>query len=96
MIERAERLHRQFFQPALDAIEVAKWEPPVDILETERELWIVAALPGVEPEDLDVSLGLDGLAEKPSARDRDRRQERAEHNQPGEHLNERHSRRRAG
>jgi HSP20 family protein len=61
MIERAERLHRQFFQPSLDDIQVGKWEPPVDIFETGRELWIIAALPGVEPEDLDVSLGLDGL-----------------------------------
>ena len=34
----------------------ASWEPPVDIFETERELWIIAALPGVELRDLDVSI----------------------------------------
>ncbi|MGA7610352.1 MAG: Hsp20/alpha crystallin family protein, partial [Xanthobacteraceae bacterium] len=31
---RAERLHRQFFQPRHSGT----WEPPVDILETEREV----------------------------------------------------------
>ncbi len=56
MIERAEGLHRRFFQPGLSAMQAASWEPPVDIFETERELWIIAALPGVEPHDLDVSI----------------------------------------
>ena len=54
MIERAERLHRQFFQPGTSA--TASWEPPVDVFETERELWIIAALPGVASKDLDVSI----------------------------------------
>jgi HSP20 family molecular chaperone IbpA len=40
---RAERLHRQFFQPRHSGT----WEPPVDILETEREVLIFVALPGV-------------------------------------------------
>jgi HSP20 family protein len=62
LIDRAERLHRQFFRPASDTIQLANWEPPIDVFETEGELWIVAALPGVEPEDLDVSLGPNGLA----------------------------------
>ena len=40
---RAERLHRQFFQPRRPGT----WEPPVDILETEREVLLFVALPGV-------------------------------------------------
>jgi HSP20 family protein len=56
MIERAERLQRQFFQPVLSDRPAASWEPPVDIFETDREIWIVAALPGVEPDDLDVAI----------------------------------------
>jgi HSP20 family molecular chaperone IbpA len=52
MLERAERLHRQFFQPS--AAETAAWEPPVDIFETGTEVRVVAALPGVEPHDLKV------------------------------------------
>ena len=53
MIERAEQLQRQFFQPGLVALQVvANWEPPVDVLETEQEIWIIVALPGVEPQAL--------------------------------------------
>ena len=32
------------------------WEPPVDIVETDRELTIVVALPGVRPADIDVQI----------------------------------------
>jgi len=53
-LERAERLHRQFFQlEALDERGPA-WQPPVDLFETERELQILVALPGVEPEHVKV------------------------------------------
>jgi len=54
MIERAEQLHRQFFQPGFAAPR-ASWEPPVDVFERDRELLIVVALPGVESQDLEVS-----------------------------------------
>jgi HSP20 family molecular chaperone IbpA len=47
MLKQAEQLHRQFFEPSREA---ARWEPPVDVFETERELTIIAALPGVAPE----------------------------------------------
>ena len=43
LLARAERLHRQFFQPRRPGT----WEPPVDILETEREVLLFFALPGV-------------------------------------------------
>jgi HSP20 family molecular chaperone IbpA len=56
MIERAEHLHRRFFAPGFSPLQAAVWEPPVDIFETDRELWIVVALPGTEPDDLDVSI----------------------------------------
>ena len=55
MIERAEQLHRQFFQPGLAAVSRACWEPPVDIFESERDLLIVVALPGVESQDIEIS-----------------------------------------
>jgi HSP20 family molecular chaperone IbpA len=55
MIERAEGLHRQFFQPAQGRVQ-ANWEPPVDIFETARELLIVTALPGVDSGDLSVTI----------------------------------------
>jgi HSP20 family molecular chaperone IbpA len=61
MIERAERLQRQFFQPMPPAMQVASWEPPVDIFEDERDLLVVVALPGVAPEDLEIVIEEDVL-----------------------------------
>jgi len=49
MLKQAERLHRQFFEPSQGA-RAARWEPPVDVFETEREVVIITALPGVPPE----------------------------------------------
>ena len=48
LIDRAERLHRQFFQPVAAPIRDVSWEPPVDIAETESEILITIALPGVD------------------------------------------------
>ena len=49
-LARAERMHRHFFhlQRSPTAREPA-WEPPIDVLETEREVLIFIALPGVDP-----------------------------------------------
>ena len=58
MLARDERLHQQMFQPVRGPAAQATWAPPVDVLETEREVLIIAALPGVS-EDA-VSLALDG------------------------------------
>jgi HSP20 family protein len=55
MLERAEHMHRQFFEPGFATASRANWEPPVDIFEGERELLIVVALPGVESQDLEIS-----------------------------------------
>jgi HSP20 family protein len=61
MIERAEQMHRQFFQPGTAALPRASWEPPVDIFESERELLIVVALPGVDSRQIEISSGPDML-----------------------------------
>ena len=47
-LARAERMHRGFFRPAGVGAQMARWEPPVDILETEREVLVLVALPGVD------------------------------------------------
>jgi HSP20 family protein len=52
MLERAERLHRQLYQPGRAAV----WEPPVDVLETEKGVIVLAALPGVDPNNIDATI----------------------------------------
>src|ERR1700761_3130514 len=53
-LARAERLHQQFLRlrPQTGAQEPS-WEPPMDVLETEHEVLILIALPGVDPDDVE-------------------------------------------
>jgi HSP20 family molecular chaperone IbpA len=50
MLARAERMHRELFRPAGAVKQLAAWEPPVDILESEFEVLVFVALPGVDSE----------------------------------------------
>jgi HSP20 family protein len=65
MLARAERLHREFFRPARSATRLPasqpSWEPPVDILETGREVLVLVALPGVDPDRIEVAIEGDDL-----------------------------------
>ena len=67
LLEEAEGLHRRFFRLALgEATPV--WELPVDILEDEGGLTIMAALPGVSPEAIRIEIGsgiMSIVAERP-------------------------------
>ncbi|MBS7700880.1 MULTISPECIES: Hsp20/alpha crystallin family protein [unclassified Chelatococcus] len=58
MLARAERMHRDLFRPAAGAgrMTTPQWEPPVDVLETDHELRVLAALPGVDPDHIQVSI----------------------------------------
>jgi HSP20 family molecular chaperone IbpA len=53
-LARAERLHQQFLKlrPLVGTRE-PRWEPPIDVLETDREVLILIALPGVDPDDVE-------------------------------------------
>lgn len=51
MLAQADRLHRQMFRPQASA-QGAHWEPPVDMLETDDEVLILAALPGVDAQQV--------------------------------------------
>lgn len=55
LLDRAEQLRRQFFEPTRETGRLARWEPPIDVLETERQLRIIVALPGVAPEAVQVT-----------------------------------------
>lgn len=61
LIDRAERLNRQFFRPGGAEGPSPRWEPPVDIVETDEAIWITVALPGVAAEDLEVVIEGDQL-----------------------------------
>ncbi|HLJ19927.1 MAG TPA: Hsp20/alpha crystallin family protein [Stellaceae bacterium] len=54
MLERAERLQQRFFEP-VRAGRQPVWEPPVDIFEVTGGLLIEIALPGVDPERLEIA-----------------------------------------
>ena len=56
MLDRAERLQRQFFHHA-----AAAWEPPVDITESAGELQVQVALPGVPADSIAIALDPAGL-----------------------------------
>jgi HSP20 family molecular chaperone IbpA len=51
MLAQAERLHRQVFRP-VPSPHGASWEPPIDVLETRDAVLILAALPGVDPDQV--------------------------------------------
>ena len=55
VLERAERMHRQFFRLAAAGRTCAVWEPPVDVFEDEREIVIVVALPGVPADRIEIT-----------------------------------------
>ena len=82
MIDRAERLHRQFFQPIAAPIPELGWEPPIDIIETDSEILITVALPGVDRDAMKVSVDADGVSvigfRRPSAIPRGSRVHRLE------------------
>lgn len=56
MLARADRLHRQMFQPVLSGARPPAWEPPVDVLETEREVLVIVALPGVNADRVEAAI----------------------------------------
>jgi HSP20 family protein len=56
MLARAERLHREFFRPAGSLARLPSWEPPVDILETDRAVLVLVALPGVNAERAEAAI----------------------------------------
>lgn len=55
MLGRMERLHRQSFEPR-SSRGLPSWEPPVDMLETEQEMLILVALPGVDLDQVVVTI----------------------------------------
>ena len=65
VLERAERLQRQFFAPPQLGSGaprgVPQWEPPVDIVETDELLRVHVALPGVSPDSITLAADAGGI-----------------------------------
>lgn len=58
-LARAERMHRQMFRlrrPPGEESRAPSWEPPIDVLETEHEVLILIALPGVDPDQVEATI----------------------------------------
>ena len=54
-LDQAERMHHQFFRLAASGQTRVGWEPPVDILEDDRNITVIVALPGVSPDCVEVA-----------------------------------------
>jgi HSP20 family molecular chaperone IbpA len=54
MLERAQRMQRQFFRFGHAVQAQPRWEPPVDIVAYEPDVQVTVALPGVAPERVQV------------------------------------------
>ncbi|ESR23088.1 Hsp20/alpha crystallin family protein [Lutibaculum baratangense] len=56
-LARAERMQQQFFQlRAAGGARAPAWEPPIDMIETDREVIVHVALPGVDPEKIEARI----------------------------------------
>ena len=62
MLEEADRLHRQFFEPGPGRVAGPTWEPPIDVVDHGGEAWVLVALPGVPPGRVEVTFDGSTLA----------------------------------
>lgn len=56
LADEAERLHRRFLEYIGPGTDTVRWEPPVDVHETEDGLILLFALPGVAVEDIEIRI----------------------------------------
>ena len=63
MIDKAERIHRRFFELLASPTPEREpaWEPPVNIVVTNAEVEIFVALPGADPNDIAVLIVSGGV-----------------------------------
>jgi HSP20 family molecular chaperone IbpA len=56
MLDEATRLQRRFFEVSVRSTAAPRWEPPVDVFESQEEVWFFYALPGVLAGQVEVAL----------------------------------------
>jgi HSP20 family protein len=62
MLERAQRMQRQFFRFGHAVAAQPRWEPPVDIVAYEPDVQVTVALPGVAPDLVQVRVAAGALS----------------------------------
>jgi len=55
-LARAERMQHQLFRLQRPDPRQPAWEPPIDVIETERAVLILVALPGVDPDQVEAAI----------------------------------------
>ena len=67
LLEQVARIHRNFLQVVVATHyqglpgRAGNWVPPVNVVETNRTWWVISALPGVEPNQIEIRLKDDKL-----------------------------------
>ena len=67
LMEQAERIHRNFLQIIADTQYLAPqgvagtWVPHVNVVKTDQDWWVIAALPGAVANQIDIRLAGDQL-----------------------------------
>ena len=61
MLARAQRLHRDVFTSPHASRRGVNWEPPTDVIETADAVLVLDALPGVDPDKIELAIHEGGL-----------------------------------
>jgi len=67
LMDQAERIHRNFLQVATSNHYVAPnrragaWAPSINVVKTNKAWWVITALPGAKPNQIDIRLEGDEL-----------------------------------
>lgn len=62
LLEQAERIQRNFLQFAVSvhyqssASQASCWAPPLNVIEADQTIWVIAALPGVSREEIEIRI----------------------------------------
>jgi HSP20 family molecular chaperone IbpA len=56
LLDQVQRLHQQSFAPMRAGRGAPAWEPPVDMLETDDEVLVLVALPGVDLDKTEAAI----------------------------------------
>jgi HSP20 family molecular chaperone IbpA len=62
LLEQAERIQRNFLQFAVSVhyqnspSQASCWAPPVNVIEEDQRIWVIAALPGVSPDEIEIRI----------------------------------------